>query len=350
ETKQMIAALMAANEAQTARLNKLETQLAALQGSSAPEEAELAAADEAPSESAATSGNAMIAENEAQAGTGPELVENQPVPGEGTEVLVSAEPAGVPADSNGLVNIAISGSPGKAPVLIAAIVPIDAQPQAAEVGSGNSATGTGSFAAGNNSSANGIGALALGNAANAVGNGAIAFGSGASASAAGAVAIGPGAIASRPNQVAIGTSGNTYTLAGINSAASLAAQSGALQLVTADPLGNLGTSSLNIATLQGFGTSLTGLDTRTSALEQAVAINLRQNNGGIAAAMALGGTTIVPDSNWSMSFNLSTYEGEQGFSSSIVGRMTDNIFLSAGIAGSTVGGTTGGRVGVTFGF
>ncbi|OAN97503.1 hypothetical protein A8B75_19965 [Sphingomonadales bacterium EhC05] len=348
----MIAALMAANEEQKAamaaqaaqnkaqmaayeaRLNKLETQLAAKDTAATPEPA--------PAE-AKVEGEVMLAENEAQTQGGPELVENTALPGQTEETLASAEPLVGLAESNGLVNI-------KAPVQIAALAPQEVAPQAAEVGTGNSATGTGSFAAGNNSSANGIGALALGNAANAVGNGAIAFGSGASASAAGAVAIGLGATASRPNQIAIGTSGNTYTLAGINSAASLAAQSGALQLVTADPLGNLGTSSLNIATLQGFGTSLTGLDTRTSALEQAVAINLRQNNGGIAAAMALGGTTIVPDSNWSMSFNLSTYEGEQGFSSSIVGRMTDNIFLSAGIAGSTVGGTTGGRVGVTFGF
>jgi hypothetical protein len=123
-----------------------------------------------------------------------------------------------------------------------------------------------------------------------------------------------------------------------------------VQLVTADPLGNLATASLDIATIQGFGTSITNLENRATAIEQAVAFTQRQNNGGIAAAMALGGTTIAPDSTWSMSFNLSTYEGEQGFSSSVVGRMTDTIYLSAGIAGSTVGGTTGGRVGVTFGF
>jgi hypothetical protein len=76
----------------------------------------------------------------------------------------------------------------------------------------------------------------------------------------------------------------------------------------------------------------------------------RQANGGIATAMAMGGTMIVPDSNVSISFNLATYRGEQGFSGAAVVRLTPRVYVSGGVAGSTVKGSTGGRVGVAFGF
>src|SRR5262249_42098903 len=66
-----------------------------------------------------------------------------------------------------------------------------------------------------------------------------ALGPSASATFANSTAIGNGAATTRINQVAIGTGSNTYTLAGINSAASLAAQSGTLKVVTTDAAGNL---------------------------------------------------------------------------------------------------------------
>jgi hypothetical protein len=76
----------------------------------------------------------------------------------------------------------------------------------------------------------------------------------------------------------------------------------------------------------------------------------REATGGIATAMALGGTMIVPDSTVSVSFNLATFQGEQGFSGAAVVRLTPRVYVSGGFAGSTVKGTTGGRVGVAFGF
>ena len=66
--------------------------------------------------------------------------------------------------------------------------------------------------------------------------------------------------------------------------------------------------------------------------------------------MALGGTLIPPNAEFAVSFNLATYRGEQGFSGSAVARVTDNVWISGGVAGSTVQGSTGGRVGVTFGW
>lgn len=76
---------------------------------------------------------------------------------------------------------------------------------------------------------------------------------------------------------------------------------------------------------------------------------LEQADGGIAASMAMGGTMLVPDSPLSVSFNLSTYRGEQGFSGALVGRVAKRVYVNGGIAGSTVKGSTGGRVGIAFG-
>jgi len=184
----------------------------------------------------------------------------------------------------------------------------------------------------------------------AAGANAIALGSNARATAGGAVAIGPNAVASRPDQISLGSSASTYTMAGIASDASRAAQEGALRLVTTDLAGNLGTSTLDIATLQGLDERTSMLEGRVGSLDAALDQGLRRADAGIAAAMALGGTLLPPDSNFALSFNLATYRGEQGFSGAAVARVTDTVWVSAGVAGSTVKGSTGGRAGVTFGW
>jgi hypothetical protein len=92
------------------------------------------------------------------------------------------------------------------------------------------------------------------------------------------------------------------------------------------------------------------IDGRINALSENSDRRIRQANGGIAAAMALGGTVMPPDMRFAVSFNLATYRGEQGFSGSLVARVTNHVWVSGGVAGSTVRGSTGGRAGVTFGW
>jgi hypothetical protein len=70
---------------------------------------------------------------------------------------------------------------------------------------------------------------------------------------------------------------------------------------------------------------------------------------GTAAAMAMGGTMVVPDSSVSISLNAATYRGEQGFSGSVVARLAPRVYVSGAIAGSSQKKSTGGRVGVAFG-
>jgi len=102
------------------------------------------------------------------------------------------------------------------------------------------------------------------------------------------------------------------------------------------------TQSNQISTLQD---QVGGLQTSVNGLRR----NIREANAGIAAAVALGGTMIVPDSAVSMSFNLATYRGQQGFAGSVVGRLSQRIYVNAGVAGSTMRGSTTGRVGISFG-
>ncbi|MGY4396645.1 putative coiled-coil protein SlyX [Sphingomonas sp. UYAg733] len=100
--------------------------------------------------------------------------------------------------------------------------------------------------------------------------------------------------------------------------------------------------SQQISTLQD---QVGGLRTDVAGLHQ----DIRRANGGIAAAVALGGTMIVPDSKLSFSFNLATYRSEQAYSGSIVGRVSNKVYVQAGFGGSTVRGSSAGRIGLTFG-
>src|SRR6201998_4673755 len=89
----------------------------------------------------------------------------------------------------------------------------------------------------------GSGGSAYGDGTVATGVNSAAIGTNASASFANSAAIGTGAATSRANQQSFGTALNTYTMAGITSAASTAAQTGPTQIVTSDAGGNLATNT-----------------------------------------------------------------------------------------------------------
>lgn len=142
-----------------------------------------------------------------------------------------------------------------------------------------------------------------------------------------------------------------------------------MRAVTVDGQGTLGQAAVaSAASVQSVRASVdaiaavtdqqfAALDGRVNALQSGLSdMSFRldsldeSTSGGIAAAMALGGTMIVPDSNISVTLNGSTYRGEQGFAGSVAARVADRVYISGGIAGSTAKNSTGGRVGVAFGF
>jgi hypothetical protein len=104
-----------------------------------------------------------------------------------------------------------------------------------------------------------------------------------------------------------------------------------------------------VSTLAVSDAQFAELEGRVDALDFRLDEMNEGTRGGIAAAMALGGTMVVPDSNISINFNAAPYRGEQGFSGTVAARVAPRVYVSAGVAGSTAKGSTGGRVGIAFG-
>lgn len=98
----------------------------------------------------------------------------------------------------------------------------------------------------------------------------VAVGANSQALSNGGIAIGADVTATRENQVAIGTAAHTYTLAGINSDASKAAQTGSAYMVTSDAAGNLATSTFDLATLENLPSRLDTAEQNISDLQTTV--------------------------------------------------------------------------------
>lgn len=138
-------------------------------------------------------------------------------------------------------------------------------------GIGPTASGDLSIAIGDFAFASGNNSVAMGANASATATNALALGSGASAGFTNSTAIGAGATTTRANQMSFGTGTSTYTMAGITSAASSAAQSGPTQFVTTDLNGNL--ASFNLQPVLG-------------RLRNRIENTRSQEQGGIALAIA----------------------------------------------------------------
>jgi hypothetical protein len=192
----------------------------------------------------------------------------------------------------------------------------------------------------------------LGTTSNAAASFATALGAGAHANFANSTALGTGATTTRANQVAIGTATNTYTLAGITSAASRAAQSGPTQFVTSDATGNLATTT-DVAT----GSSVAALDGRVGALDQSVAqlqqnvaqlqTDIKKSYEGTAVAIALSAPALPDNKRYALSANIGTFRGETAFGGVFQYRVTDNIVLNGGVGTGFQYGGVGGRGGAT---
>jgi hypothetical protein len=204
------------------------------------------------------------------------------------------------------------------------------------------ANGTSSLAVGNNAAA-GTNSVALGQNAQALGVGSTAIGEGASTgSFNNAMAIGNGAVATRDNQVVVGTASNTYTMPGITSAASRAAQVGPLQVVTSDANGNLATDG------GALFNNINNLNQQIAHIDQ----DLRRLDGGVAMAMALGGVYLPEHQTVAVHANLGFYNGAQAFGIQGVGRINQTFTVNGGVAFdvSGRGNGVGGRIGMSAGW
>ena len=128
------------------------------------------------------------------------------------------------------------------------------------------------------------------------------------------------------NQVSVGDDSSTYTLSGITSADSLAAQSGPIEVLTTDANGNLASDG---------GAFSAGLSS--------VRDDVDENTGGIALALA---TSNIPALNHgeriSIGLGFGTFGGETGYAGGANIRITDRITARASFGGTSQGGIGGG--------
>lgn len=237
---------------------------------------------------------------------------------------------------------------------------------ATALGTLSRATGEFSIATGYSALANGRSAVATGTGAVATSDAATATGFGTNATAARATAIGTqatashqessafgyGATTTRADQQMFGTSSNTYTMAGVASAASRSAQGAPTAIVTSNASGDLATHTAaelglaSSATVTGLQSQIDGLGRRDKQLAD-----------GIALSMALAQPILLDRQTFAMRVGWGGFSGSNAVGISASGLVARNV---AGTGSSVVldGGfgfagdqaMKSGRVGVTFGF
>ncbi len=204
----------------------------------------------------------------------------------------------------------------------------------------NTAIGTAAHATGANSTAIGTAAFATGANASALGNG-------AKATFANSTAIGNGATATRANQQMFGTASNTYTMAGINTAASRAAQVGPTSIVTSDTAGNLAARSFADLGLASQS-DISGINGRLDALNGRINDVNREARGGIALALAASGLQFdTRPGKVSLSGGYGNFKGESGFAVGLGYAVSESMRFNAAFT-AVRQGDIGARVGASW--
>lgn len=189
-----------------------------------------------------------------------------------------------------------------------------------------------------NASGNGSSNVAIGDRASATGDGTrnTAVGAGSSANFANSSAFGAGATATRENQQVFGTASNTYTMSGITSGASRAAQSGPLQVVTTDANGNLASDGGRLFS------DIAGLKNDVNRAFR----EIDKNTEGIAIAIAMGGLSLPDSKAFALSANFGFFDDKQAFAAQAAVRLNETLVMHGAVGtGFNGGGQTGARIG-----
>jgi hypothetical protein len=176
--------------------------------------------------------------------------------------------------------------------------------------------------------------ISIGTGSLASADDAIAIGRDTSAGFANSAAFGAGATTTRAGQQVFGTATNTYTMPGITSAASRAAQSGPVELVTTDAAGNLAST--------GIEDLVMGSD---------VGDEIARNTEGVAMGLAMAGAFLPqPGETVRMSGNWGNFEGSNALAFNGAALVGPGTYLTGGIGAGLDEGTVGGRAGISFGW
>jgi hypothetical protein len=146
------------------------------------------------------------------------------------------------------------------------------------------------------------------------------------------------------------TSANSFTTSAVASEATLrsAADTALGARVT-------GEETARIAADTALGARVTAEETARKAADSALNTRIDGMNDKIssatATAIALGGSTILPDTSFTLSGNLGMYDGATALAVNAAGRVSEKVYITAAVGGGlNKGGKLGGRVGVVFGF
>lgn len=170
--------------------------------------------------------------------------------------------------------------------------------------------------------------VAIGTLAMARTDGAIALGAGADAAHTNSIAIGAGVQTSRANQVVIGDASQTYSLAGIASAASRAQQVGETRIVTSDANGNMATSLFSTQEMLNTMRAVNGQAAQIAELDGRVTAVQTEARQGIAAAIAMSAPA-VPSAPGRMAWgmNVGHFNGATAFGGSLAYRFETSMPL-----------------------
>ena len=219
------------------------------------------------------------------------------------------------------------------------------------VGEAATASGQQATAMGVDAQATALFTSALGSSAKAAANSATAVGSNTTAGFTNSTAIGNGATTTAVNQIAVGTASNTYTMSGITSAASTAAQTGPTKIVTTDAFGNLAAANFSQQDISTLQSSVGGLQQNVSLLQQnvsALQTQMRQGFEGTAIAIALGGAALPSDKRFAISTNWGNFRGQNAVGVAAQLRLTNYAVANVGVGGGFAQAGIGSRAGVTF--
>jgi hypothetical protein len=214
------------------------------------------------------------------------------------------------------------------------------------IGDSAQATAASAIALGQNAAATGTNAIAIGTGAVATGsiaagtnayasNGGAAFGDFSTASGASSTAVGPnstaaydnsaafgnGAAAVRANQQVFGTASNTYTMPGLTSSASKAAQGKPTHVVTSNANGDLAAytpSELGLTTQGDLG----AINRRLSKVDD-------EKNSGIALAVAMQNPDLTGSERIGVAANWGAFEDANALGMSVMG-VLGHDFVSPG--------------------
>jgi hypothetical protein len=175
-------------------------------------------------------------------------------------------------------------------------------------------------------------------------------------------AFGNGATATRANQQVFGTVTNTYTMSGITSDTSKAAQGKPTHLVTSNSGGDLAAytpSQLGLVTtadLAGFATKgdVSSLQSKINHLGQRDS----ELTEGLAAVVSLAQPVLLPGQHFAMRAGWGGFDGSNAVGFSAAGVVANNLLrpgfgtlvLDGGVGVGTDEGEVVGRTGVSFGW